>query len=133
MDRLVPCFEPGERLLIVASPNVRGHDPWRAALGADGRPKGFSAIGAVGEDFAGIIRENFSACLAVMDVGRGNGHFLHECGLNICAHMCLEAVDRWLPLVFDPSGFVITLARRADDGGVDDGTRLHAYCLGPQL
>ena len=110
-----------------------GHDARRAALGADGCPKGFSAVGAVGENFTGILHESFSACLAVMYVGRGNGDFLHECGFRICADVGLEAVARWLPLVFDPSGFVITFARRGDDGGVDDGTRLHVYCLGLQL
>ena len=133
MDRLILCFEPGLGLLLVASPNVCGHDARRATLGPDGCPKGFAAIGAVGENFTWILRKSFSACLAVTEVGRGVGDFLDETGFSIGADVRLEAVHRWPAIVYHPPGFVIAFTGRGDDSGGDDSTRLHTHCLGLQL
>ena len=78
MDRLVPGIKAGQRFGLIASPHARCHDARRAAFGADGVAKMTALIGAVGKDFARIVRQRIRAGFAVIDIGGRDGNFLHQ-------------------------------------------------------
>ena len=116
MDRLVPFVKLAQRFLLVTTPHAGGDDPGYAALRPHGIAKVFAAIGAVGKDLAGIIRQCFRACLAVIDIGGGDRNLLDQRGIGVGTYMGLEAMYGSLSLVLYPACVAVSLAGRRNDG-----------------
>jgi len=57
-----------------------------------------AAIGAVGQDIAGTVRQSVRIGLAIVDIGRSDRDLLDQGGVGVSAHVSLAAVDGQFPL-----------------------------------
>ena len=130
MDRGVPSVQFCERLPLVASPHRSGHNVRRATFGSDSIAEMRTAISAIGEHVARIIRQRFQTGTAIMHIGRCHPDFLDQRCARVGSDMGFEAVHRGATLVLDPTPVPIRFARRGDDRGVDEGARLDRDRLG---
>lgn len=126
-------MEPPERFGLVASPHAGRDNPGRAALGPYGIAEVWPPIGAIGKDRVRIVGQRLGPGPAVVDIGRGDGDFLHKGGVGVGPDMSLEAVNRGPALVLDLMGLAILLAGRGDDGGIDQRAGLDLDRLSLEL
>lgn len=99
-----------KRLGFVTAPHAGRDNARDTTLGADGVAEVVAAIGAIGEDLAGIFGRRIGARPAIVDIGRGDGDFFYDGCIGIGSDMGLEAVNGSLSLVLDPAGIIIALA-----------------------
>jgi hypothetical protein len=91
------------------------------------------AIGAVGVDEGGVVRNDRSTGAALMDVARRDIHALDHAGIGIGRDMRLVAVDRFSDAMPGPAGLAVPLARRGNHRRIDQCPHLHRYRPGATL
>jgi len=78
VDRLVPFVELALCFLLVTPPHAGRDDPGDATLRPDRITKVSTAVGAVCEDLAWIVRQGLGTGFAIVDIGRRDRDFLDQ-------------------------------------------------------